>query len=151
VNKISTTTLKLKTMKPFKKIFFLTALVAIISASFSTETYAQSRKSDDPAMVFNTDNMDEWYVSKIPPRVRDGETVLATSRKDRTQIIAKVREGKIVQLGYKPVGKDFTPLRKNASACSPTGLCFSWQIPHCYHTPWGDCICVCGAWFTTGN
>jgi hypothetical protein len=137
-------------MKTFKNFFFLTALIAIVFASFTTETQAQTRQTDDPAMVFNADNMDDWYASKIPTRVRDGETVLATSRKDRTQIVAQVREGKIVQIGYKPVGKSFIPLPQNAGGCNPV-TCFSFQIQHCYNTPWGDCICVCGAWFTSGN
>jgi hypothetical protein len=137
-------------MKTFRKFFFLTALVAVFSASFTLEAQAQTQGNEDPAMVFNTDNMDAYRVATIPARVPDGETVLATLKQDRTQIIAQVREGKIVQIGYKPVGKSFIPLPQNAGGCNPV-ICFSFQISHCYFTPWGDCICVCGGWFTTGN
>jgi hypothetical protein len=137
-------------MKTFKKFFFLTALVAIVFASFTTGAQAQNTAGDDPAMVFNTDNLDDFRVANIPSKVPNGETVLATYKKDRTQIIAIVRDGKIAQVGYKPVGKSFIPLPQNAGLCSPAGLCFSWQIQHCYFTPWGDCVCVCGAWITNG-
>ncbi len=86
-------------MKTFKKFFFLSALVAIVFASFSTETHAQTRKSGDPAIVFNAEDAGQWYISRIGERVPNGETVLATLKRDRTQIIAKVRDGKIVQVG----------------------------------------------------
>jgi hypothetical protein len=141
---------KLNSMKTFRKFFFLTALVAVFSVSFTNQAQAQTSGNEDPAMVFNTDNMDAYRVAQIPSRVPNGETVLATSKRDRTQIIAQVREGKIVQVGYKPAGKAFIPLPQNAGPCSPSGLCFSWQIQHCYFTPWGDCICVCGAWISAG-
>lgn len=138
-------------MKTFKNFFFLTALVALVFASFSTATQAQTRASQQPAMVFNADDADLWVVPAIPARVPDGQTVLATHKRDRTQIIALVRGGEIVRVGYKPVGKSFVPLPQNASPCTPSGLCFSFQIQHCYTTPWGACFCVCGAWITLGN
>jgi hypothetical protein len=137
-------------MKTFRKFFFLTALVAVFSASFTLEAQAQTQGNEDPAMIFNTDNMDDYRVANIPSRIPNGEIILATYKKDRTQIIAIVREGKIAQVGYKPAGNAFIPLPQNAGPCSSSGLCLSWQIQHCFHTPWGDCICVCGAWITNG-
>jgi hypothetical protein len=137
-------------MTTFKKFFFLTALVAIVFASFATETQAQTSRTEAPAMVFNAGDMDAYYTAKIPSRVRDGETVLATVKKTRTQIIAKVRKGKIVQVGYKSVGKAFVALPQNSGGCLPAGLCASFQIRHCFDLPGGDCICVCGAWITNG-
>lgn len=137
-------------MKTFRKLFFLTALVAIFTASFTADAHAQNRGDDDPAMVFNTENMEDYRVAKIASRVADGEVLLATLKQDRTQIIAKIRGGKIAQVGYKPYGKAFIALPAQSSLCLPAGLCFSWQIPHCFFTPWGDCVCICGTWITAG-
>lgn len=143
-------------MKTFKNIFFLTALIAAVFASFTTEVQAQAqlelRPTNEPAIIFNAENMDAYYVSRIPARVRDGEVVLATLKRDRTQVVAKVREGKIVKVGFKRVGKDFTEFRRQpADSCGISGLCLSWQQQRCFYTPWGQCICICGSWYTGRN
>lgn len=138
-------------MKTFKQLLSLLSFIAVLFVSFSPEAQAQTVTGSIAGTVFDSENMEQWELSSISPRLRDGEAVLATFKKDRTQIIAKIRGGKIAQIGYKAAGKPFVSLPQNARSQCPTyGKCYSWQLKKCFYPPWGVCFCVCGTWISAG-
>ncbi|MEL7221685.1 MAG: hypothetical protein AAGJ93_10225, partial [Bacteroidota bacterium] len=64
-----------------KNIFFLNAFMMALFIFFTVQVQAQS--NNEPAIVFQAETMDAYFISKIPTRVRDGEVVVATLKKDR--------------------------------------------------------------------
>ncbi|HMQ63988.1 MAG TPA: hypothetical protein PKE06_25110 [Flavilitoribacter sp.] len=142
-------------MKTFKNFFVLTIL-ALVAASLTPNTaQAQSKVQaltsvQYPYWVFNAEEENDYAVAEVPRKLEDGRHVMATNKKNRTQVIAVVKGGRIAQVGLLPAGGRFKALTPAASPCNNI-TCFSFQIKHCYTTPWGDCICVCGAWITAGN
>lgn len=163
-------------MKIFKKSFFLSSLIAILFASFSTVTYAQTHPGvyNQSDIVFNSNSEDDWAAIAIPVLMEfsdssnkpnaaiaipaflrfaganNGYSVLATHKKTGTQIIAVIRDGKIAVIGMVSPRGSFKVLEANANPCFRP-LCTSFQLVHCYTLPWGECICICGSWYSSGN
>ena len=129
-------------MTTIKNFFALLLLVAV--ATVSNTTTASAQTSGDPAIVFNAENENEWNVKTIPATVRDGQTVLATHKTSKIQVIAVVRGGKIAQVGTKAPGGKFIALLPTTGGPCSTIHCYANQISHCYSTPSG-CVCTCGA------
>lgn len=141
-------------MKTFKNFFFLSILCAIFFTSFIAETQAQSH-NDIPAMVFNSKNMNLWKTAPIPARLRDGKVLLATFNKDGTQIFAKVRRGKVVQVGQQSRGGSFKPLGEQQSPyCVLPDCGYAYSYVKCYIYEKDNlfhCFCLCMGDYTTGN
>lgn len=141
-------------MKTFKNFFFLSILFAICSVSFTAETQAQSR-NDIPAMVFNSKNMNLWKTAPIPARLRDGKVLLATFNKDGTQIFAKVRRGKVVQVGQQSTSGSFKAIVQQKSPYCPVPNCgYAYSYVKCYVYEYDGqfyCFCLCMGDFTIGN
>ena len=129
-------------MTTIKNFFALLLLVA--AATISNISAASAQTSGNPAIVFNAENIDEWNVKTIPATVRDGQTVLATSKTGSIQVIAVVRGGKIAQIGTKAPGGKFKVLLPSTGGPCTTIHCFANQASHCFQFN-GQCVCVCGA------
>ena len=136
-------------MKTIKNFFSLATLIVLALTFFTTASYAQE-KGGTADMNIGIGELQECTLSNLPARLpKNGEVLLATHNRTRTQLVAKVRGGKIMQIGAKSARGGFTPLRQTSSACSPAGPCYSWQIQKCFILPWGGCVCICGAWYTS--
>ena len=142
-------------MKTFKNLFFLSILFAIFSVSFVAETQAQNRKDGKFAIVFNAKDMNLWKAAPIPARLRDGKVLLATFNRDGTQIFAKVRQGKVVQVGQQSRGGSFKALRPQQSPyCVLPDCGYAYSYVKCYIYEKDNlfhCFCLCMGDFTTGN
>ena len=118
-------------------------------------TYAQTGAANQVDPVFNAKDMDGWSLGTGYAKLDDiegnaiGTAVLAKHKRTGTKIIAVMRDGKIAQVGMMPQRGSFKVLTPNANPCYKP-LCYSFQIVHCYTLPWGECVCVCGAWITAG-
>ncbi len=140
-------------MAPFKNLLFLFSL-AVLATIFTTNNAAaqSATRVRQPAAVFTAvDSSEVWIVAKMPSVLPDGKHVLATHKKNRTQIILVARGGKIAQVGHQAPGAAFKALPANATPCISGGFCTTYQARVCYTSPWGSCICVCGGFITTGN
>ena len=59
--------------------------------------------------------MDLWETAPISARLPDGKVLLATFNRDGTQIFAKVRHGKVVQIGQQSKTGSFKALKPQKS------------------------------------
>jgi hypothetical protein len=135
-------------MKTFKNLFFLAFLALVATVFTSNVAQAQTGANDRPALEFNTDDIEDYKLAKLPGRLPDGRTVIATHKKTGTQIAVLVRGGKLVQLGTVVKGR-FTSVSPTSGPCNNV-ICTTFQIKKCFIMPWGGCICICGSWITAG-
>ena len=136
-------------MTTFKNFFFLTIL-ALVAVVFTANNSQAQTSVQYPYYAFNADDEADYDVATVPSRLEDGRQVIATHKKTRTQIIAVIKSGKIAQIGVQPAGGRFKALSPAASPCNNV-ICATFQIKKCFTTPWGTCICVCGAWITAAG
>ncbi len=136
-------------MTTFKNFFFL-SILALVAVVFTAQNTQAQSSAGSPALVFSADDEADYNVARIPSRLEDGRHVIATHKKTRTQIIAVIKSGKLAQIGVLPAGGSFKALSPAASPCNNV-ICGTWQIKKCFTTPWGSCICVCGAWITAAG
>lgn len=137
-------------MKTFKMIFSLAVFVFASSLFTSNAVQAQTAGGNASLLEFDAEDMENWDIAELPADTRDGRHVVATYKKNRTQLIATIKGGKIAEVGVLPVGGRYKVLTPSASPCSQI-ICPTFQIKHCFYTPWGTCVCICGAWITTAG
>jgi len=138
-------------MSPIKNLFFLSFLAVVATLFTANTAQAQASGNTQPAAVFTAvDSADVWTPARIPNTLADGKQLLATHKKNRTQVIAVVRGGKIAQVGVLVPGAKFKALTPNASPCISGGFCLSYQARICY-TIGNQCVCVCGGFLSSGN
>lgn len=137
-------------MKIFKKIFFLTSLIVMVSIFFADDANAQ-RTVPTEDFTLNFEKIKTWNVARIPNKIPNGQFVLAKHKRTGTKLAAIMRNGKIMMVGTIPARGQFKALVANAQPCLGSGFCLTFQAVHCYTMPWGECVCVCGGFYTTGN
>ncbi len=91
-------------------------------------------------------------VERVEAPPADGEHLVATNKRSGAQIRLIAKGGKIQRMFAKSKEDKIKVLEATTAGCSQGGLCLNFQIKKCFTTPWGDCFCVCGAWFAdNGN
>ncbi len=139
-------------MKKIQNLLCLAFLALVFTTFSATETQAQAAGREQPAAVFTAlDSMETWSLASIPTTLPDGRHVLATHKKNRTQVIIVARGGKIAQVGHQTGNGTFKALTPNDAPCISGGFCTTYQARICYTMPWGACVCVCGGFLTSRN
>ena len=133
-------------------IQFFAFIIAVLAG---TSTFAQGAGKvsvhDISFMTFNAESNEDWIIKEFGSKVKDGRHVLATYKKDKSQVIAVVRAGKIAQVGILPVGGQFKALTPTSSPCLSGGFCTTFQAKICYYINGVGCVCVCGGFLTSGG
>jgi len=139
-------------MTTIKNLFFGSFLAVVATVFTMNNVQAQASGNQQPAAVFTAvDSSEVWSVARIPATLSDGKHVLATHKKNRTQVVVVVRKGQIAQVGHQTAGASFKALTPNASPCISGGFCTTYQARLCYTMPWGACVCVCGGFLTSNT
>ena len=123
----------------------------MVSTFFVDDANAQRTSSSELYYKWELVNMKAWNVARIPNKIPNGQFVLAKHKRTGTKLAAIMRNGKIMMVGTIPARGQFKVLQANAQPCLDSGFCLNFQVVHCYTLPWGECVCVCGGFFTTGN
>ncbi len=90
-------------------------------------------------------------VERVEAPPADGEHLVATNKRSGAQIRLIAKGGKIQRMFAKSKSGKIKVLEATTAGCSQGGLCLNFQIKKCFTTPWGDCFCVCGAWFADNS
>lgn len=90
-------------------------------------------------------------VERVEAPPTDGNHLVATNKRSGAQIFLTASGGKIQRMFAKSREGKIKVLEGTASGCSQGGLCTTFQIKKCFTTPWGECFCVCGAWFADSS
>lgn len=139
-------------MTTIKNLFFGSFLAVVATIFTMNNVQAQASGNQQPAAVFTAvDSSEVWSVARIPATLSDGKHVLATHKKNRTQVVIVVRNGQIAQVGHQTAGASFKAITPNASPCISGGFCTTYQARLCYTMPWGACVCVCGGFLTSNT
>ena len=119
-------------------MLFLSALMTNLQAQVPVENFS-----------LNFEEINLWDIARVPNKVADGQLVLATYKKDGTQLIAQVRGGKIVEIGEQSRGFKYVPLVQRSITC-PVPRCKAYGYVYCYVVK-KQCFCICMGDLTIGG
>lgn len=146
---------------PIKIVFFLSVTILLASVQVQAKadkddtTYQKTSEKRPTHMtmsvglpavvVVDTERFKEGDL-EVARDIITGNRLIATIHGGETQGLKIIgTSGQAMKL--KPVGP-----RDDFSLQCSRRLCLTNQFVRCYTTPWGDCICTCGGFFTTpGN
>ncbi len=136
------------------KNFFSLALIVAAFSTFST-TGANAQTGGSTQIQMHVEPQAAIYIKfegvDGSVSVNEGRNVVGQNTRTGDKLIIVVKGGKLTAFGIQPRVGSFKALPQNASPCNPTLSCTTFNPPHCFTLPGGECVCVCGPWITSGG
>ncbi len=128
-----------------KKLFVL-AIICLLSL------FGQNQLSANLPHIVTLDGFGyDYSTTNIPAPPADGTQVFATHKKSGNQLVLTARGGKIIEIAAKNAKTGRIKVLEGTTAACSGDLCQKFQVKTCFNTPWGDCFCICGDWFTSNS